>query len=274
MDSVKIWYDGKIMPGANTDISTFEALKEAQIVLLLLSADFINSDFLYENILPTVLKMQRNGEARVIPIVVRDCDWKITPLGKLKSIPINGIPPDSKSVWETKDKAYLHIVQELNRAVYEEMEKKGIAATTDSIKPKSPYRQGRVLYLIPEKMELLKKHLCQIRIAPEEVEDALLKAGIKQPDLAVIEDIRIDSVMKAELMDDSGEDAFDIKLQSTLEQPIEDDAYTEWRYNVTPKKAGNGNTPPKVDKTMNMQAAVISTKWRGTGEIAVVNAMP
>jgi internalin A len=65
-------------------------LEEADIILLLVSADFIASDYCYDIEMKRALERHESGEARVIPIIVRDVSWQSAPFGKLQALPING----------------------------------------------------------------------------------------------------------------------------------------------------------------------------------------
>src|SRR5436190_22957641 len=101
---INTWYDRKIMPGVEIDAEVDQHLRTSDLVLLLVSPDFIESDYCYRREMRTALKRHANGTARVIPIILRAVDWKTTPLGKLL-----GLPTDAKPVtgWQRKDEALL-----------------------------------------------------------------------------------------------------------------------------------------------------------------------
>jgi hypothetical protein len=60
------------------------------------------------------LERHDNGSLRVIPVILEPCDWKSSPLGKLKAIPKDGQPI---STWTNENVAYLDVVTELRRVV-------------------------------------------------------------------------------------------------------------------------------------------------------------
>ena len=62
----------------------------AQIILLLISSDFIASDYCYSIEMQRALERHEKGEARVIPIILRSIDWKNSPFGKLQALPKDG----------------------------------------------------------------------------------------------------------------------------------------------------------------------------------------
>ena len=252
---VNICYDGQITAGEEWEKSLLQKLRNANIVLLLISADFIDSEFCYETLYPEAIKLNKAGKARVIPVIIRECDWKTTPLGKMKPLAVNGFPPAAgKKIWPTPDYFYTSVVSSIKELVCEELEKRDLLKQAicepdtplETPKPKSAYQQGRVFYLIPQEMQLHQPHKCYIRIAPEEVREEVLRENLKNAENAVIENIKIGSIMKAELAETGNQKAFDIECLSELEQPIEEDNYTEWQYEVTPLREGKHNLHLKI----------------------------
>src|SRR5439155_24274988 len=108
------WYDGDITPGSEWQSQIMERLNSAQIILLLVSADFINSDFCYGIELQQALAGQDANQARVIPIIVRPVDWKGAPFAKLQALP-TGAKPVTR--WSTHDDAFLNVVQGIRKAI-------------------------------------------------------------------------------------------------------------------------------------------------------------
>src|SRR2546429_3162891 len=91
-----------------------EHLKAAQIILLLISADFIQSDFCYSIEMEQAIDRHNAGEARVIPILLRPTDWQGAPFDKLKML-----PTDAKAVtrWRRRDDAFADIVQGIRASI-------------------------------------------------------------------------------------------------------------------------------------------------------------
>ena len=102
------WYDGDIIPGAEWEPEIMQHLKRAQIILLLVSADFIASDFCYSKEMKEAFARHDANQARVIPILLRPTDLKDSPLTKLKML-----PTDAKAVtrWPTLDDAFEDVVR-------------------------------------------------------------------------------------------------------------------------------------------------------------------
>jgi hypothetical protein len=84
---ISSWYDGDITPGTEWERQIMERLRSAQIVLLLISADFIHSDFCYSIEMKQAIDRHHAGVVRVIPILLRPTDWQGAPFEKLKMLP-------------------------------------------------------------------------------------------------------------------------------------------------------------------------------------------
>jgi hypothetical protein len=108
------WYDGDITPGTEWESQLMEHLNNAQIILLLVSTDFINSDFCYSIEMNRALARQEADQARVIPIILRPVDWKEALFAKLQALPTGGKPVTR---WPTHDDAFLDVVQGIRKAI-------------------------------------------------------------------------------------------------------------------------------------------------------------
>lgn len=113
------WHDRKIMPGTEWKDQIDEHIETAHIILLLISAEFLNSDYCYDVELKRAIARHDAGDARVIPIILRPCDWLKTPFGKLQALPRDGKPV---SDFSTQDHAFNEVARGIRRVV-EEMSK-------------------------------------------------------------------------------------------------------------------------------------------------------
>ena len=116
--NVSSWHDRKIGAGEEWAGKIDTHLNAAQIILLFISPDFIDSDYCYSVEMVTALERHNAGVARVIPIILRPVDWKSSPFGKLQALPTDGKPITSRS-WHTRDEAYLNVVQGIRKIVVE-----------------------------------------------------------------------------------------------------------------------------------------------------------
>lgn len=111
---ISTWNDSKIIPGQDIDEEVKKYLLSADIVILLISADFLSSDYCYEKEMLNALERHALGQTKVIPVIVRDCDWQETPFKNLKALPHDG---KSISRWDDKDEAYLEVVKGIKTVI-------------------------------------------------------------------------------------------------------------------------------------------------------------
>ena len=114
---ITIWHDQEIPAGANWRNQIETHLSEADMILLLISADFIDSAFCWNNEVQKALERHRVGEVRVIPIVLKPVDWQVTPLGELQALPTGAKPV---TLWESADAACENVVLGIRKALEKE----------------------------------------------------------------------------------------------------------------------------------------------------------
>ncbi len=110
------WYDGEIVAGISWEEEVKNRLNAADIILLLISADFIASDYCYSVEMKRALERHFAREARVIPIILRPVYWADTPFSELQALPTNMHPVIS---WADLDEAYADVARNIRRAVME-----------------------------------------------------------------------------------------------------------------------------------------------------------
>lgn len=113
LNLIKVWDDQHIDAGEEWEPSIKAVLAKANIILLLVSIDFINSDFCYEIELKEAIERHRNNKARVVPIILRSCLWEQTPFGITQVGKIQVLPKDAKAVemWSTEDEAFTDVAR-------------------------------------------------------------------------------------------------------------------------------------------------------------------
>tara|TARA_R110000787_G_scaffold67400_1_gene150986 strand:+ start:461 stop:1555 length:1095 start_codon:yes stop_codon:yes gene_type:complete len=118
---VSSWYDRKITAGQEWKGEIDNNLEETEIVLLLVSPDFLASDYCYEKEMGRAIERHDIKDAIVIPVILRPCDWHETPFSKLQAL-----PKDAKAIstWEDIDEAWLDVVLGLKKSIYAAGEKK------------------------------------------------------------------------------------------------------------------------------------------------------
>lgn len=112
------WYDRDILAGDVIDDEISAELEQADLFLLLISPDFIASDYCVERELERAIERHDEGLARVVPVIIEPCDWSSMPrLRRLKAVPDDAKPV---SDWANENTAYLNVVQEVRRICVQE----------------------------------------------------------------------------------------------------------------------------------------------------------
>jgi len=112
---ISVWHDRRITAGSHLGNAIDANLNVAEIILLLASPDFIASDYCYDNEMKRAMERHRTGEARVIPVILRPCDWHDL-FGQLLATPRDGKPITS---WPNIDEAFLDVVRSIKVALKE-----------------------------------------------------------------------------------------------------------------------------------------------------------
>src|SRR2546425_1839345 len=128
---IAAWHDRNIPAGAEWAPEIDTHLKTAHLILLLISPDFISSEYCWGVELRKAIRRHNAGEACVIPIIVRPVDWKHPPFAKLQALPTDGRPI---STWPDIDEALLNVAKGIRNAV--EIQQKKIS--TFASKPTPP----------------------------------------------------------------------------------------------------------------------------------------
>ena len=108
------WHDRRITPESEWSGEIDKHLETANIVLLLVSSDFLASDYCYEIEMKRAMERHTQRTARVIPIILRKCDWTDAPFSKLQALPKDGKPIKT---WNDLDEAFTDVVAGLKRTI-------------------------------------------------------------------------------------------------------------------------------------------------------------
>lgn len=105
------WHDRMLLPGSELHKTIDGNLNDSDIILLLISADYIASYSCYKDEFPKAFKKWQNGTALIVPVIVRETAmWANLPIGKFTALPQDGKPIYD---WKSKDKAYCNIIKGL-----------------------------------------------------------------------------------------------------------------------------------------------------------------
>ena len=111
---LRVWHDHEIQAGQPWRGEIDERLEHAALILLLISPDFLASDFCYDVEMTRALERHNARETLVVPVILRPSDWRSAPFGRLKATPRDGKPVTS---WKDRDAAFLDVVRSLRKAL-------------------------------------------------------------------------------------------------------------------------------------------------------------
>ncbi|MBQ0960218.1 TIR domain-containing protein [Ideonella sp. 4Y11] len=103
---VDIWNDRKITAGAEWKGAIDANLNSADLILLLISEDFLHSDYCYDIELKRALERHEANEAIVVPIILKPVDWHGTPFSKLAALPTDARPITK---WRSRASAFAEV---------------------------------------------------------------------------------------------------------------------------------------------------------------------
>ena len=107
---IREWNDRYIQPGEKWDHSISEAMQKSDVIVFLVSSDFLASDYINRYEITTAMEREKSGQVRIIPVVIRPCDFYSSPLSQYQALPRGAKPI---STWNNMDEAYLDVVIQL-----------------------------------------------------------------------------------------------------------------------------------------------------------------
>ena len=127
---VTTWSDEQIRPGEELDNAIEEELERADIILLLVSPDFLASTYCREVETVKALEQRKTRGAITIPVILRPCDWQRAPFGRLKALPKDGKPVVQ---YPSHDDAFLEIAKALSDEAAAQNDKARLSADLDNV---------------------------------------------------------------------------------------------------------------------------------------------
>ncbi len=121
------WHYREIIPGENLEDTIDSNLQTSDIMILMISSDFLASNYCYNLEFAEANKMLAEGAMHIVPVIARECDWKTEALKSLNATPEDGIPvnPDggTRDFPELRDKQWTAVSQSLSK-VFDRLDKK------------------------------------------------------------------------------------------------------------------------------------------------------
>ncbi len=111
---IALWDYGNISPGTEWEHEIDKHLDEAQIILLLISASFLASEYCYSVEMQRAIERHERKEARVIPVILRSVHWKEPPLDKLQALPDRAKPV---SRWADRDEGFNNVANGIVKVI-------------------------------------------------------------------------------------------------------------------------------------------------------------
>jgi hypothetical protein len=119
---ISAYHDRRIVAGNDFNDSINEHMSDADIILFLVSRDFLASDYCMNTEMSLAESRLTRGEAHIIPIIARPCEWNQVPLFAR----LLGGTTDNKAItkWPDLDDAFLDVSRHI-RAVVDDLAGQG-----------------------------------------------------------------------------------------------------------------------------------------------------
>ncbi len=119
------WYDREINGGEDFENSIKLNIAESDIILFLLSPDFLASKYINETEVKLAMEQHEIGKSVVVPIILRKCQFDLTPFKNIQGLPTD-LEPVNSMKWVSKDDAFFDIVEGLKNIIRHQEKKKEI----------------------------------------------------------------------------------------------------------------------------------------------------
>jgi hypothetical protein len=173
---INTWYDGEIEAGKEWEKEIDRQLSRADIILLLISADFISSDYCYEHEMRKAISRHEKGDAVIVPVLLHPCDWLDTPFAKIQALPQNGKPISDPS-WHSAETAFSEVALRLKEIVEKLLVEKSkqIKSVNEVLHEKGSELRITLLQLEDKQLELdiLEEEITKRKRDKEELVDIL-----------------------------------------------------------------------------------------------------
>jgi len=111
---IQFWQEGRLRAGEAWKDVISSQIQIADIVILLVSADLLASDFIWDHEFKLVYERQRQGKTTVIPVIVKPCLWQDSPLAEFQAFPSDGKPV---SLSPNPDRTWVTLVRQIEQVV-------------------------------------------------------------------------------------------------------------------------------------------------------------
>ncbi len=116
---VTVWDEDNVLPGNELEQNLNQAMQKADVILLLISIDFLTTESCYQKQLSEALRLNKQNKIKVVSVLLRHCNWELTPVSNLTLLPENKIPVYD-NYWSNPDQAFTEIVKGLENSIFKE----------------------------------------------------------------------------------------------------------------------------------------------------------
>jgi hypothetical protein len=106
------WNDRMIQAGDLWEAEIKEKLNNAEIVIFLVSSDFMASNYIHNVEIKNAMDRHNNSLIKIVPVIARPCDFASLPISNIQALPKNA---KAITLWENKDEAYLDVVNQFKK---------------------------------------------------------------------------------------------------------------------------------------------------------------
>jgi len=110
---IETWNDRRIVAGTEFDSEIDAHLESSQLILMLISADFLSSNYCYDIEMGRAMQKHSEGSAVVIPVILRPCDWHSSPFKNIMATPTDAKPV---TMFGNQDEAFTNVAKDVRRA--------------------------------------------------------------------------------------------------------------------------------------------------------------
>jgi hypothetical protein len=104
--SIALWDDTQLLPGEDWDAAIRRELAAADMILFLVSADLLATDYIWDIEMQQAMERAARGEVAVVPVIIRSCGWEDAPFARYTALPGKGKPIGS---WSNPDEAWSEV---------------------------------------------------------------------------------------------------------------------------------------------------------------------
>ncbi|MFK7772534.1 MAG: toll/interleukin-1 receptor domain-containing protein [Saprospiraceae bacterium] len=111
---INVWEDRQIQIGDDWSEEISTAMEAAEFIILLISKDFLASDFIQDVEVKRAFERHKAGEAVVLPVIIRPCYWQQKPISDVQVVPKDGKPITK---YDNADEAWLEVLQKIKERI-------------------------------------------------------------------------------------------------------------------------------------------------------------